>query len=141
MGKRLDIDGKAQALLYAAVHGDEAASERFGVSSRSLRKYRAEGREEGTELSETFRRYAAALQPERRADDFAATLDTEAGALLGIFRTKAEGVNAANPEGLRAIGEMVGRLLDQRTALAYIENLFGGTAPEAGAPGTTEGDA
>ena len=140
MAKRLDTDGQAQAILFAAVHGDEAAIERFEVSERSLQRYRRIARDPESDLAQTVAAYASALQPERRADDFAATLDTEAGELLGIFREKAEGVNAANPEGLRAIGEMVGRLLDQRTALAYIENLFGGTAPEAGAP-TTEGDA
>ena len=135
MAKRLDTDGKVQALLYAAVHGDDAAAERYSVSTRTLRNYRAEAKEEGSELSATFRRYAAELQPETKPSAFAETLDSEASALLSIFRAKAEGVNAANPEGLRAIGEMVGRLLDQRTALAYIHGLLGGAPPEPDAAG------
>ena len=46
-------------------------------------------------------------------------------AIPTLFRDKAAGVDAANPEGLRAIGEMVGRFLDHKLGLEYVGRLFG----------------
>ena len=135
MAKRLDTDDQAQAILYAAVHGDEAACERFGVSDRSLQRYRRKARDPESELAETVARYAAALDGERRADDFAAKLDDGADKLLALFLAKAADVNPANPEGMRSIKEMFATILEQRTATAYITSLFGGAPPEPDAAG------
>ena len=44
---------------------------------------------------------------------------------------KAREVNPQNPDGLRAIGEHVGVLLEHLVVLAYIERLF---APQEAAP-------
>src|SRR5690606_26544658 len=88
--RRPDADTQAQIILYAEVHGDEAACARFKITDRTLRNYRAEAREEGSELSETFRRYAAALDPDRRATDFAAWLTSQVQKVSAIIEAKAK---------------------------------------------------
>lgn len=123
MGKRLDTDGQAQAILYAAVYGDEAACTRFKLSARTLRRYRDLARDKGSDLSQTVRSYAKALQPDGKALDFAATLDAEVADLISLFKGKAVEASAKNPESNRALGELISTLLEHRTALAFIGTL------------------
>ena len=130
--KKLDLDEQAQCIVYAAVHGDELALARYDVSRRSLQRYRELAREEGSDLSRLVALYSAALSPEERPETFAAELDSHTRKLLAVFLDKSQGVNAANPEGMRAVGEMIGRLLDQRTAVDYIDKMFAGEQADGG---------
>lgn len=139
MAQRLDTDGKAQAILYAAVHGDEAACRRFKVSARSLRNYRADAREKGSELSETFRRYAEAVSPEQRAAGFTDWLLGQVKRASELLYAKAEKeANARNPEALRAINDHVATLLEHKTALDYLAGLFGSGADQDALQADTE---
>lgn len=132
--KKISTDAKVQAILHAEVHGDAAACAAFGVTDRALRKWREEAATAGTDCSELFRQYASALNPERRAVDFAAWLQSRVQAASDLLLKKAEGINAANPEGLRAINEHMAALLEHAAALEYIGSLFGpSTGDHAGA--------
>lgn len=132
---RTDLDTRVQAVISAAVHGDAAACARYGVTSRTLRNYRAAVRERGTETAETFRAYAEALggtaggPSEARAETFAAFLEARVRALVELFLAKAAEVNPNNPEALRALTEHMGALLEHLVAVEYIARLFG-TAPD-----------
>ncbi|WP_420455750.1 hypothetical protein [Rubrivirga sp.] len=119
-----DNDDRAQAVLYAALHGDPAACARFGITSRSLRNWRAETRRNGSELSETFRRYAGAVCPDVRAGDFGAWMQGRVKELSDVMLEKARQIDPKNPEALRAVGEHIGTLLETLTALTYIGRLF-----------------
>lgn len=126
MGKpHPDDDTRVQALIFAAVHGDPAAAQRFGFTTRALRKWRAEVREGDTELSETFRLYGRALTPEVRASDFTGWMQRQVMRLLDVFIEKAEHVNPNQPQGLLAIVEMTSTLLDHLSALTFLAYRFG----------------
>lgn len=131
--KQLDVDAQAQAILYAAVHGDEAAQRRFKVSLRSLQRYRELARDSESELARTVAAYAAALDPDRRSDNFAEWMTAQVRAASSLLMEKAGKADPRNPDALRAINEHVGVLLDHKAALDYIDRLFG--------PGEQEGDA
>ena len=130
--KSISTDTKVQAVLHAAVHGDASASKAFDVTDRALRKWRDEARTDGTDCSELFRSYAAALNPDRRATDFADWLLRRVEQASDILVDKARAVSTATPEGLRAINEHVATLLEHAAALEYIASLFGADARSAG---------
>ena len=123
-----DDDDRVFAILYAAIHGDAAAAARYQITARTLRGWRAQVRDESTSLHLLYQRYGQAMWPDGRVAD-GADLDAMTVALLQLFLDKAQGVNPANPEGLRAIGEAIGSLLDQKTAQVYIARLFGEPSP------------
>lgn len=129
-------DMRVQAIIYASVYTDAAAARQFSVTTRSLRKWRAELRRGDTTLSETFRRYSAALRPEIHADDFMGWMQRQVREVSAVFIEKAREVNPNNPEGLRAISEHAGWLLEASVALAYISRLFS----DPGAPIATNAD-
>ena len=127
--RRLNDSDRAEAILHAAVHGDAAACARYGCTSRSLRNWRTEVRDTESALSAVFRKYASALQPdeaavETRSEGFVDYVRGQIRKASDILVKKAEDVNAANPEGLRAINEHVATLLEHVAALEYIGRLF-----------------
>ena len=126
MAKRPDTDRKVQFILHAEIHGDEAACARYKLSRRSLQNYRQEARDPDSELARTFASYAQALaRPEERAETFAEFLQSQVRKASAILIEKAGQINAANPEGLRAVNDHVATLLDHAAALEYIGGLFG----------------
>ena len=139
MAKRLDLDEQAQAILYAAVHGDEAAERKFKVSDRTLRNYREKAREEGSELSAIFRRYAEAVSPgQQRAVTFGAWLTGHVQEVAAVMLEKARLADPRNPLSLQAINAHVATLLEHHAALAYIDSLFPGTRPPSDEPDDQE---
>ena len=120
-----DADERVQAVLFAALHGDEAASARFQITTRTLRKYRAELRDPESDLSKVFRRYASVVRPEVRAVDFLGWMQARVMDLSDVILLKAREVNPNNPESIRAINEHVETLLGHTAALVYIGYLFG----------------
>lgn len=125
MGRRHpDTDTKAQALIYAEVYGDEAACKRFKLSARSLRRYRELAREPDSELSETVRRYAGAIQPEVKAEDFLSWLQGQVQAAAGLLVKHAGEANPNNPETLRVLNEHVETLLSHALGLDYLSRRF-----------------
>lgn len=147
---RTYLDGRVQAVLFAAVHGDAAAVERYGITARTLRNYRAAVREGDTATARTFRAYAEALGAPgagvagcdpgdadgphpARVETFAGFMEGRVRELVELFIEKAEHLNPDNPEALRALGEMCGRMLDHLVAVEYVGRLFG-DAPRIGGP-------
>ena len=137
---RTDLDTRVQAVIFAAVHGDASACVRYGVTKRTLRNYRAAVRERDSETARTFRAYAEALgapdgaPSEARVETFAAFMEARVRELVELFAGKAAELNPDNPEALRALGDMVGRLLEHLVAVEYIGRLFGVEAPRPEAP-------
>ncbi|MEO0557392.1 MAG: hypothetical protein AAF170_04325 [Bacteroidota bacterium] len=131
---------RAEALLHAAVHGDEAACERYCCTARSLRNWRERARDPESELSAVFRRYSAAIQEatgneeaatDERASSFAAYIEGQVRKASDIIVEKAREINAANPESIRAVNDHVATLLGHAAALQYIASLFGGERDHA----------
>lgn len=136
--KHPDAHEQVQALLYAEIHGDDAAARRFDVSARTLRNYRALARDESTEVAKIFRAYRDALAPDEvQAVDFAAWLLQQVRDAGSLLVEKARHADARNPEALRVLNEHVATLLDHQTATTYIDRLF---APTDDPEGDPEGD-
>jgi hypothetical protein len=123
-GKRPDATFKVEAVLYATVHTDAAACERFGISTRTLRTYREQVRDEESEVSEVFNAYAAAISPEAAAADFLGWMQDQVKVLSALILEKGREINPKNPEGLRALTEHMGALLNHAAALHYMKALF-----------------
>lgn len=139
MPRKPDLDAQAQAVIFAAVYGDEAACKRYGITDRSLRRHREKARTPGTDLSDTVRRYADAMRPpeavrEDKAAAFAVQLSALAMQAGALFMEKAQEAKGVNPASLDAIREFVAVLLENVTAADYVTRLFGsgpGTVPSA----------
>lgn len=128
--KQLSDYEKVEAVIYAEIAGDEAASERFKVSRRSIRNYKTLCAEEGSELSKTFRAYVEALQPQARAESFLDFLNQRVAEVSDIIVEKARGANDQNPMALRVMNEHVIALLDHKLGLEYITRLLPVPVPE-----------
>lgn len=134
MSSRFTDADRAEALLHASVFGDRAACRKYGCTARTLRNWRELLRDGDPELSAVFRRYAAAAAEATgdaeggaatRAGSFADFLQDQVRRASEILVAKAGEINAANPEGLRAVNDHVATLLEHVAALEYISNLFG----------------
>lgn len=147
MGKRLKAHEQAEAVLHAAVFGDDGACARYGITTRTLRRYREEVRDPESELSAFVRQYQAAAQEangqpeaaaETRVESWADYVRGQVRKASDIIVRKAEEINAANPESIRAVNDHVSTLLGHATALQYLDGLFGAqTARPAGASDST----
>lgn len=133
MGRHPTDPERAEALLHAAVHGDEAATSRYGCSARSLRNWRARAADPTDALSVVMRRYAAALEgvtgdedaaARKRANSFADELRERVQQASDVILAKAKDINPHNPEASRAINDHVKTLLEHVAALDYIAALF-----------------
>ena len=139
MAKRLDTDEQAQLIIFAEVYGDEQATKRYGVSLRSLQRYRGLARTEGSELAQTVAKYHAALAPTAaQAASFSDYLREQARAASQLFIEKANEINPQNPDALRVLNEHFQVLLQYDISVEYIGQLFdahdgkhGGTGPQA----------
>ncbi|MBE2186684.1 MAG: hypothetical protein IAE99_07930 [Rhodothermales bacterium] len=140
MGKRKHLDDhqKVEAILFAEMHGDPAACERFKIAPRTLHSYRALARQDGSEIAKICTAYRAALATDdAKAEDFAAWLLQQVREAGGLLVEKARQADARNPEALRVLNEHVATLLDHQTATTYIDRLF---APTDDPEGDPEGD-
>lgn len=130
--RRPDLDEQAQAVLYAAIYGDDAACARFKLAARTLRNYRALARDPESDLAATCRKYRDALgseeaRTEAAAQGFADWLTTQARAVSALLLEKAQGADARNPEALRVLNEHFASILDHKTTTVYIDRLFAPT--------------
>lgn len=142
MASRYTDADRAEAVLHAAVFGDDAACEKYGCAPRTLRYWREEARDPDSQIAAVCRRFQAAVK-EAQGDDAAAT-EARAGSFADYIRgqvrkasdiivEKAREINAANPESIRAVNDHVATLLGHAAALQYIESLFGSDAEAEGA--------
>lgn len=145
MGRRLTDTERAEAVLHAVVHGDENAAARYGISVRTLRRYREEVRDPESELSAIVRRFGAALREaqgldedaaEERAEAFGAWLHGRIRELSDILLDKARGVNPAQPQAYEAVSGHVRDLLGHAAALDFLARTFGDPPPAGAAPAT-----
>ncbi len=145
MGRRqLSDSERAEAVLHSVVHGDDSAAERYGITVRTLRRYREEVRDPDSKLSAVVRRFSAAIKEaqgeddaaaDERAESFASYCERQVRRASDIIVRKAEEINAANPESLRAVNDHVATLLGHLSALQYIASLFGSGDRDAEAEG------
>ena len=63
---RLSIYEKAEVVICSAIYGDKVSCKRYGISLRSLYRYRDLARDPETELSQTVTKYANALRADER---------------------------------------------------------------------------
>ena len=136
MGRRKhpDVHEQVQALLYAEIHGDDAAMLRFDLSRRSLQRYRDLARDPASDLAQTVASYRAALIPSERGQTFADWLLQQVRDAGGLLIEKARQADARNPEALRVLNEHVATLLDHQTATTYIDRLFAPAPDDDAAP-------
>ena len=149
MGRRLSDTERAEAVLHAVVHGDENAASRYGISVRTLRRYREEVRNPSSELSAIVRRFGAALREaqgldeeaaEERAEAFGAWLHGRIRELSDILLEKARGVNPAQPQAYEAVSGHVRDLLGHAAALDFLARTFGDPPPPGGTTTPTAED-
>ena len=124
---------RVEAVLHAVVYGDDAACSKYGITARSLRRYRDQIRDPESELSATVRRFSAAIKEAQgetaaaegdQAEDFMVYIQRQVRRASDIIVEKAEQINAANPESIRAVNDHVATLLGHAAALEYIGRLF-----------------
>ncbi|MEM1268434.1 MAG: hypothetical protein AAGI08_00165 [Bacteroidota bacterium] len=116
---------QAQAVLIAGVEGDEAALERFGVSRRSLQRYKRLAQEEGSELARVVAAYARELAGEPgKAHDFAGFLKGQIEAMSQLFFEKISGARLNSPAHYEAITNHVRALSERDVAGEYMGRLF-----------------
>ena len=134
MGSRYTDADRAEAVLHAAVFGDESACEKYGCAPRTLRYWREEARDPDSQIAAVCRRFQAAVKEaqgqeaeatEVQAESFASYIRGQVRKASDIIVRKAEEINAANPESIRAVNDHVATLLGHAAALQYIESLFG----------------
>lgn len=132
--KKISTDTKVQAILHAEVHGDESAVKTYKITAQSLGNWRRDAKKEGSDIFKLFQSYAAALDPTRKAPDFAGWLLEQVRDVSEIIKAKAKDINAQNPEGLRALNEHTQTLLEHAAALQYIAGLFPQAEPSGNDP-------
>lgn len=135
MGKRRPTNPeRAEVLLHASVFGDEAATQKYGYSARSLRNWRAEVRDPESDLAASFRQFqeaVAELQGDesgaaQRATSILDFIDGQVRELSAVILEKARQINAANPAGIESVNGHVATLLGHAAALQYIAAATGG---------------
>lgn len=127
----LDDHGRVEAVIYAELHGDEAAAKRYNVTVRTLRNWRERVRDPDDEITEVFRAFKAAIDPDFRPHNFAQWLRGQTQDAARLFLEKAQQLDPRNPEALRALNEHMQALLDHAAAIEYITRLFDTPEPHA----------
>lgn len=142
MGSRFTDSDRAEAILHAAVFGDDAAVAKYGCAERTLRSWREEARDPDSQIAAVCRRFQAAIRETQgdevgavdvRAESLAVFIDGAVRRLSAIIEKKAEDINAANPQSIEAVNNHVATLLGHAAALQYLAGLFGAPADGAGA--------
>ena len=148
MARRLSLLERAEAVLHAAVHGDEAACARYDVTDRTLRNYRDQVRDPETKLSASFRRLVAAAK-EAQGDDLEAA-DERGGSfrqwLEGRLREtsdvlleKAREINPKQPQAIEAVSGHFRDLAGHAAALEFLERSFPSSSDGSGGSQSDEG--
>ena len=142
MASRYSDADRAEAILHAAVFGDDAACSKYGCAPRTLRYWRDEARDPDSQIAAVCRRFQAAIKEaqgqedaatEDRAQSLASFIDGAVRRLSAIIEKKAEEINAANPASIEAVNAHVATLLGHAAALQYLAGLFGSPADTEGA--------
>lgn len=96
---KLDIDGKAKALVYAEMHGDEAAAREYGITLRTLQRYRKQMSVD-PDLSQSVAYMTAEV---KEPDDWASRATRAIRALLDYFERASRDASTADPDTIAAL--------------------------------------
>jgi len=109
---RIDLNLAAECLVYAAFHGDEAASEKFGRTVRTIQRYRSRSLED-PELSGVVAYKISQFEKTDWPDKLSRTIE---GALEAVA-TACKELDKKKPESLEAIGATLAVLFDYKLAI------------------------
>ena len=125
--KHRSVYEQAEVLLYAAIYGDPSAIRRFGVSLRSLKRYRSLARDKESELAQTVTLYASAFPADDvRPEHFGQFLKSKSIELTDEVSEMIRNVEPGNVDAIRAVTELIQVLFSQDVAIDYVKRLFGG---------------
>lgn len=124
--KALTLDDQAAALVEANIAGDDATAEKYGITVRTLRRYRAELRE-GGDLSDAVR---YRLEQMAEADDWAHEATETIREALAFIKRYCRDTEYLGPDALEAVTGALAILVDAKIAMQLIEASLNAQRPE-----------
>jgi catabolite regulation protein CreA len=112
---RIDINLAAECLVYAAFHGDEAASKKYGRTVRTIQRYRKRSFDD-PELSGVVAYKISEFEQSDWPDALGQTIDSA----LSAVQTAMTELDKSKPESLEAIGSTLAVLFDYKLALELL---------------------
>jgi hypothetical protein len=115
---KLDIDRAAKALVYAELHGDEAAAKEFGITVRTIMSYRKRIRDGNEELAGAFAYRTAQV---KEPDDWPARCVVTLGKMLRWFERAAEEAAAGDPDTVAAMSAAYEKITESHLAIRILD--------------------
>lgn len=109
---RIDFNLAAEALVYAAFHGDEAAAVEFKRTVRTIQRYRSRSLDD-PELSGVVAYKISQLE----LSDWPSRLERTIEGALEAVQTACRELDKKKPESLEAIGATLSVLFDHKLAV------------------------
>ena len=106
MVKKRKQEEKADAILYAVFHGDEAAADKFGVGMRTIQRYRKQAIDE-PELASIVAYRLSIVEGVSLPDDIARTISGMLKAANHLTTIMTAGSNMPKAEDLLAFAEIM----------------------------------